>query len=239
MRTTETRVLPGCEVRDIDTRRHEVEARICCYGVSDHHGSVWATGVFNRSLARSTPIVCMHHDLSRPIGRVTEYRDSPSALDVTIKLADTSAVPDAATAWSLLTDGVLREWSTTFERRNGGTTTLPPNQRRAFGELPAREVIHEATLVEVSAVTAASVPGTAVLAMRGRFGRLDLDDELERLFGRVELRCRLARANERATVERRDRAFASVIGAERHASDVGTAEQVRRMSRRLEAAGLI
>ncbi|MGA2307369.1 MAG: HK97 family phage prohead protease [Acidimicrobiales bacterium] len=239
MRTTETRVLPGCEVRDIDTRRHEVEARICCYGVSDHHGSVWATGVFNRSLARSTPIVCMHHDLSRPIGRVTEYRDSPSALDVTIKLADTSAVPDAATAWSLLTDGVLREWSTTFERRNGGTTSVPPDQRSAFGELPAREIIHDAELVEVSAVTAASVPGTSVLAMRGRFGLRDLDDELERLLGRVELRIAVHRAGEHVESERRSRVLAQAIAAERGASDPGSLAQLRRVEQRLRVASVI
>jgi HK97 family phage prohead protease len=237
--TRETRTLPGSEVRGVDTRRHEVEARIVNYNVADHHQSVWAAGCFNRSLARSQPVCCLHHDMSRPVGRVVEHRDSPTGLDVVIRMADVSTVPDAAVAWSLLTDGVLREWSTTFERRSGGTTTVPANQRGAFGDLPAREIIHEATLVEVSAVTAASVPGTAVLAMRGRFGRRDLDDELERLFARTELRCTLSRANERAAVERRDRAFASVIGAEQHASDAGSISQVRRMSRRLEAAGLI
>ena len=88
----ETRTLPGAEVRAVNQKRHEVEARICSWGVADRHGSVWSRGCFDRSLARELPVVCLHHDMSRPVGRVVEPRDSPSGLDVTIKMADTRAV---------------------------------------------------------------------------------------------------------------------------------------------------
>jgi hypothetical protein len=180
--TRETRSLPGSEIRSIDEKRHEITARVVRYGVSDHHGSVWRHKVFADSLSRSLPPSCLHHDLSRPIGRVIDYTDTPNALDLRIRLASTEDVPDARVAWSLLSDGTLREWSTTFERKPGGQASVPSNQRSAYGELPAREMIHRAELIEVSPVTVASVPGTQTLAMRGRaFGAvLDPDDLAER-----------------------------------------------------------
>jgi hypothetical protein len=211
------------------------------YNRADHHASVWRPGVFAESFKRSMPASCWSHDLTRPIGRAIDADDRRDGLDLRVKLADPEAVPDAKMARSLLADGIIHEFSFTFERH--GTLSVPANQRSAYGALPAREIITSADFIEVSPVVAASGVGTQLLAVRSKsrgamVGR-DLDDELSQLFARTELRCALARANERAAMERRDRAFSAVISAERHASDAGSIDQIRRMSRRLEAAGLI
>src|SRR5579864_9557238 len=78
----ETRVLPGSELRSVDTRRREVEARVATYGISDHHGTVWRPGCFTDSLQRTLPPVCLDHRLDTPWGRVVDYDDTSRALDV-------------------------------------------------------------------------------------------------------------------------------------------------------------
>ena len=182
----EKRILEGTEVRSVNEERHTVVARALSYNLADTFGSVWSPGCFRESLANHKPTVCWGHDQKRPIGRVISHQDSPTALDLTIRMADVRAVPAAAEAWSLLNDGVIDGWSVGFTRAK--TSKVPMQYRSAFGSFPAKETIHSAYLGEVSAVANASVPGTATLELRNQtwveYERYQPEDDLEEIFAR-------------------------------------------------------
>jgi HK97 family phage prohead protease len=239
----ETRSVPGSRLRNYSSASGEFTARVLSYGKADHHQSVWRRGVFAKSLARSMPTSCWSHDLSRPIGKAVDANDTAQGLDVRVKLADPEAVPDAKMARSLLADGIISQFSFTFDRHPGATLAIPREQRNNYGPLPAREFIVGADLVEISPVVAASGVDTKLLSVRAksRGAMIDrnLDGELERMFSDIELRVAIHRAGEHVEVERRSRVLAQAIEAERDAPDAGTVAQAKRMERRLRAGSVI
>lgn len=164
MGAVETRALPGTEIRSFDQDSHEFTARVLTYGQADSYGTVWQRGVFTASLERRMPTVCWQHDLSRPIGRAVDFTESAEGLEVRARLADIDAVPDARMAFALMRDGVTDGFSVGFRRSEWDT--VPADQRSAFGSHEAKEFMRSAHLEEFSAVTVASVPGTALLALR-------------------------------------------------------------------------
>lgn len=141
------------------------EARICNYGVVDSKGTSWAPGVFTRSLESGLPKAVWSHDWQRPIGQVTGYTDSAEGLDVTVQLADFDAVPDARMAHSLLSDGIIDNFSFGFYRDKDE----PDPQHRGA------KLVTQATIKEVSPVLVGSVPGTRTLAVRSEETETQVD----------------------------------------------------------------
>lgn len=166
------------QVTDVDGRTVEIEIP---YNVVDSYGTVWLPGCFTRSLQRKLPPVLMHHDTKILVGRVTGYRDTPTAMQMTIRLADPSAVPDARAAQSLLREGVIDGVSFFYDldKPTEQNVTL---QRSRFGGAPCFKSV---TLNEVSFVTIPSVPGARVLAVRSAATEEELTpeelDEIERM----------------------------------------------------------
>jgi HK97 family phage prohead protease len=114
--------------------------------------------------AAKPPVVCAHHDLARPIGKIVGYEDGDKALDITVRMADLDAVPDARTAFSLITDGVCDGWSIGFSRKTWDA--VPKEQRSDYGTNEAKEFMRAVNLREVSLVALPAVDGTGVLAIR-------------------------------------------------------------------------
>lgn len=162
--TIETRALPGASISDYQPDRHEFTARVLTYQRADKHGTVWHPDVFTDSLARSMPVICWQHDMTRPVGRAVDATNTADALDLRVSLADVDAVPDARMAHSLLSDRIVNQFSVGFSRRS--FDPIPAGQRSAFGTNPATELMRSADLAETSIVTSGSVPDTALLAIR-------------------------------------------------------------------------
>lgn len=160
----ETRALPGAAVTDINPRDHTVTARVLVYDRADSYGSVWRPGVMADSLRASKPVICAHHDLSRPIARVADFDDSDTALDLHLVMADLDAVPDARTAFSLMESKIIDGWSVGFVRNVWDP--VPKEQRSAYGEHEAKEYMVKCGLREASLVSLPSVPGVGTLAIR-------------------------------------------------------------------------
>lgn len=144
----------GGEVRVSENDgKHLLAARVTNYDVEDTHGTVWAPGVFSESLRGKSPVMVWSHDWQRPIGKVTDHRDSSEGLDVIGEFADFDAVPDARMAHALLKSGIITQFSFGFVRTDGSN----PGERGR---------ITSAQLDEISPVLVGSVPGTKTLAVR-------------------------------------------------------------------------
>lgn len=152
----ETRTVPMTEVREdpADGRKY-FSARICNYGVADSFGTSWQRGVFKESLDHELPTAVFAHQWDRPIGRVVSYQDNEDGLDVTVRMSDLDANPDAKRMWHHLEDKEIRQFSFAFVRES---------EERADANGVVR--ITKASLDEVSPVLKGSVPGTRVLALR-------------------------------------------------------------------------
>jgi Caudovirus prohead serine protease len=162
-----------------------VVVRAVSYGPVDTHGTSWAPGCLTESVQRALDAgeaipVNWAHDRHRVVGSVVGYRDTPDGLDLEIRLADPSTVPDAAMVASLLRDRHVDNVSIEFE---GATGRPDPNHRGV------RQVMR-AVLAGLGFVARGSVPGARVLAMRSRS---DLSAEIrdaQRILDRHESRAR-------------------------------------------------
>lgn len=161
---------PVGEINDGD---RTFSLRVVTFDTVDSYGSVWAPGVFTRSLETKLPIAAWAHDWSRVIGKMVEYDEKPDGLDGLVKFADFDAVPDARMAWSLLKEGIVTDTSFGFKRQDWqdarGDSTYKATRT---GE---KEIIRVARLDEVSPVLVGAVPGSRTLAVRseGRITRMD------------------------------------------------------------------
>lgn len=134
-----------------------VVVRALTYGPADTYSTSWSYGCLTGSLRSGDVIpVCINHDRSRIVGKVVDFRDHDDGLDLTLRLADPDAVPDARMAQSLLRDKMIPGVSIGF---TDGVSRPDPRQRGV------RQFMR-ATLVEISFVVTPSVPGARVLAMR-------------------------------------------------------------------------
>lgn len=153
----ETRTGKLTELReDAEDGRKYFTARVCNYGVPDSYNTSWQQGVFRESLERELPTAVFAHQWDRPIGKVVSYEDHADGLDVTVRMSDLDANPDAKRMYHHLKDGEINQFSFAFERQN--------EERDAGHDGVTR--ITRATLDEVSPVLKGSVPGTRVLSMR-------------------------------------------------------------------------
>ena len=161
----------SAEIRSVAGDRRTVTARAVSYGVRDTFGTSWAPGVFKHSLSRSLPAVLWAHNRERIVGKVTDFADTPTGLDVTIRLADPARVPDAAMVQSLLADSMVPGVSVGFR---DAVAARDPQSRDTMR-------IKSATLSELSFVAAPSVPGAVVTGWRddaaSSLRQLGLSDE--------------------------------------------------------------
>jgi HK97 family phage prohead protease len=153
----ETRSLPF-EFREDPGDARSFTAEVCKYGVGDSHGTSWVPGVFTDSLRAKLPKILWAHDSRRIIGRVTDYRDGASELEVTGRFGDFDAMPDARMAHHALKEGLVDEFSFGFVRQAD-----KPDPSIKHGE---RKAIVKARMFEVSPVVLGSIPGTRTLAVR-------------------------------------------------------------------------
>lgn len=182
------------EIRGIDEEKRQFTARVVNYNVVDSYGSVWAPGVFTRSLERKLPKVTWGHDWLDPIGVVIESTDRADGLDLRVQLDDFDAVPRARQAFAQLKSGSMDEFSFGFKREEWSEKRedLAPFEGQQYR---ARELMTEARMDEMSLVLVGAVPGTKVLDVRSqevvsdavtlltevRAGRLSVDDAVRQL----------------------------------------------------------
>lgn len=173
----ETRVATVLEVRTTDDGQHQAEIRVCNYGPVDTYNTSWKPGVFTRSIAENNSILpaVWCHDETRPIGVITNFRDTTSSLDGTLTFLPFDEVPDARMAYAAMKAGSHRGVSFRFERKSDQPD---PGHRGAT-------LITDADIHEGSVVLVGSVPGTGVLSVRSET-RLASADVLARVPARVE-----------------------------------------------------
>lgn len=176
-RQSETRVATVLEVRTTDDGQHQAELRVCNYGPVDTYGTSWRPGVFTRSIAENQSVLpaVWCHDETRPIGVITDFRDSGTSLDGTLTFLPFDEVPDARMAYAAMKAGSHRGVSFRFERK---ADQPDPNNRGAT-------LITDADIHEGSVVLVGSVPGTGVLSVRSETRRASAD-VLVRVPARVE-----------------------------------------------------
>jgi HK97 family phage prohead protease len=120
----------------------------------DRVGDVIRPGAFGKSLedhksAGTTPALCLHHDLKRPIGTFTSIGEDASGLAVQGKL--TTGVRDADEAYALLKDGALHSMSI-------GYRVVDEEYDAKSGINYLNEInVHEISLVTIPANAAAVV----------------------------------------------------------------------------------
>lgn len=154
--TRETRAGKVGEIRTGDDGRHYFTARICNYGVPDTYRTSWAPGVFADSLKRKLPTAVFAHQWDRPIGKVVSYEEHSDGLDVTVRMSDLDANPDAKRMYHHLKDREIEEFSFAFVRSGEEPDPVHAGVVR----------ITQASLDEVSPVLVGSVPGTKTLSVR-------------------------------------------------------------------------
>lgn len=178
MKRGETRQAEVVEVRTTDDGQHQAELVLCTYGKVDTYRTSWKPGVFTRSLAAQDNLLgCVWcHDETRPIGVLSNFRDSATDLRSTLTFLPFDEVPDARMAYAAMKAGSHRGVSFRFERQQDGPD---PSNRSATQIIDAD--IHEGSVVLVG-----SVPGTGVVAGSVRSdNRLSSADVLARVPARV------------------------------------------------------
>lgn len=143
-------------IKEEDVAKKIFAARALTYGTKDSYNTSFKRGCFNASLDARMPAVLWSHNSSRPIGKVTGYRDTEEGLDILVQFANTDAVPDARMAYSLLTDGIISGMSVGFRR---GETEPDPDIEGCTRHVTGN-------LIEVSAVLDPAVKGTKLLGIR-------------------------------------------------------------------------
>lgn len=155
---TETRAGQVLEVRQTADGGHEADIRIVKYGVVDAYNTRFMPGVFQRQIAEGQLSSVWAHQADRPIGVVTDFRDSAEALDGTLKFLPFEDCPDARLAWSSMKAGAIRGISFGFERC--------ADERNATRS-EVRDIT-DGNLIEASPVLSPAVPGAKVLAVRNQ-----------------------------------------------------------------------
>lgn len=170
-RGLERRVSSMVEFREPDPERRTAWVGFVTYNRVDDYGTVWAPGCFDESLVRKLPKMSWGHNWLDGIGRATDSRDGDGQKEALLQFSDFEAVPQAKRAWTQMRDGDIDEISFGFERVQGGTERLDPSDERVQpGGIyeGAVEIIHKATLYEISPVLVGAVPGTSVLSVRSK-----------------------------------------------------------------------
>lgn len=170
----EDRTRVGGEIRAVDDTG-TVEVIAVAYGVVDDYGSLWAPGVFARSLEERMPTFAFGHNWSEPIGRGVFAQDTDAGQYVTLRLDLDENVPRALQAHAQMRSGTLDDVSVGFSN----VTRRPPTDDEKEAYPGVTEVILDADLDEISVVLRGAVPGAKVLAVRAAGGQVDIDAAVE------------------------------------------------------------
>lgn len=155
------RSVPGANVRFVDSEEGDgrrIRARVLTYNVVDDYGTVFAPGVFNRSLTERLPKIVHSHDWTKPIGRWVGWEEDERGLVLDGELDDPEYVPLAGEVAYQLRVGTLDQFSVGFVR------TAERDGSDEFG--PGVWVITEGILDETSPVLVGAVPDTELLSIR-------------------------------------------------------------------------
>jgi HK97 family phage prohead protease len=160
------RTFRSIEFRAVDEAKREADIRVCVYNVVDDYGTVWLPGVWRKGLEAKKPKGVWGHDWLDPIGRCLDFTDGDDDLRLLVKFSDFEAVPQAWRAWTQLRDGDIDEFSFSFDRIRWEMVAPDAD----LEDIPdgARELMHEAVMLEWSPVLIGAVPGTGTLAVRSR-----------------------------------------------------------------------
>lgn len=115
------------------------------FGNTDRVGDAVVQGAFAKSLDThksngSAPAMLLHHDMTRPIGRWTDFSEDSKGLHLKGKLS--LGVRDADEAYTLLKDGVINSLSIGYVVRD-----------ESYDHKSRANLLHEVDLHEVSLVT--------------------------------------------------------------------------------------
>ncbi len=146
----------------------QIEGLAAGYGNVDAHNEIIAPGAFAKSIGEAKannrwPVMLLHHDPSRPIGRWDSFTEAPEGLVAKGTLA--LAANDGREAFALLKAGALTGLSVGF--------TDAKRDYSAKGK-----TITEGRLIEVSLVTMPSNPKTRVSSIKSIGSVRDIEDML-------------------------------------------------------------
>jgi HK97 family phage prohead protease len=147
----------------------QIEGLAAGYGNVDSQGDIIAPGAFAASIAMAKandrwPVMLLHHDPKRPVGRWDGFAETPSGLVAKGTLAIEAS--DGREALALLKAGALTGLSVGYA-----------NAKRAYGG-DGVKTITEASLLEVSLVAMPSNPKTRVSSIKSIIGARDIEDLL-------------------------------------------------------------
>jgi HK97 family phage prohead protease len=148
----------------------QIEGLAAGYGNVDSHGDVIAPGAFATSIATAKasnhwPVMLLHHDPSRPVGRWDSFAETPSGLVAKGTLA--LGATDGKEAMALLKAGALTGLSVGFYEA-----------KRSYGG-DGVKTITEAKLMEVSLVAMPSNPKTRISSIKSIGNVRDIEDLLK------------------------------------------------------------
>ena len=152
------------------TETGQIEGLAAGYGNVDSHGDIIAPGAFAKSIGEAKandrwPVMLMHHDPKRPVGRWDSFVEHRDGLVATGTLA--LAATDGKEAMALLKAGALTGLSVGY----GGA-------KRIYGG-DGVKTITEAALMEVSLVAMPSNPKTRVSSIKSIGNVRDIEDLLK------------------------------------------------------------
>lgn len=148
----------------------QIEGLAAGYGNVDSHGDIVAPGAFAKSISEAKasnrwPVMLLHHDPQRPVGRWDSFVESRDGLIAKGTLA--LAATDGKEAMALLKAGALTGLSVGYS-----------NAKRSYGG-DGVKTITEASLMEVSLVAMPSNPKTRVSSVKSIGNVRDIEDLLK------------------------------------------------------------
>ena len=151
------------------TETGQIEGLAAGYGNVDSHGDIIAPGAFAKSIGEAKandrwPVMLLHHDPKRPVGRWDSFVEHRDGLVATGTLA--LAATDGKEAMALLKAGALTGLSVGYG-----------NAKRIYGG-DGVKTITEAALMEVSLVAMPSNPKTRVSSIKSIGNVRDIEDLL-------------------------------------------------------------
>ncbi len=151
------------------TETGQIEGLAAGYGNVDFHGDTIAPGAFAKSIGEAKasnrwPVMLLHHDPKRPVGRWDSFVEHRDGLVATGTLA--LAATDGKEAMALLKAGALTGLSVGFN-----------DAKRDYGG--GIKTITEAALMEVSLVAMPSNPKTRVSSIKSIGNVRDIEDLLK------------------------------------------------------------
>lgn len=201
------------------TSAGQIEGLAAGYGNVDSHGEIFAPGAFSKSLSSGDrhPVMLLHHDQARPIGKWVSLRESAEGLHVTGQIAIDAS--DGREAYSLLKAGALTGLSVGFQKMK-----VAPKGDTPTG---AEALITEARLWEISLVSIPSNPKTLISGVKSFATPRDLEDHLREI-GLSGRRAKAAAAAAFRATDAPDEPVLSTLAAQKLAAALSHLDLINR-----------